>query len=31
VGALVAWRTANAIVTVGVGMIAFWLIRLVAG
>lgn len=29
VGALVAWRTANAMVTVGLGMVAFWLIRLV--
>jgi branched-subunit amino acid transport protein len=31
VGALVAWRTENAIVTVVIGMIAFWLIRLVVG
>ncbi|NBU65561.1 MAG: AzlD domain-containing protein, partial [Chloroflexia bacterium] len=28
---LVAWRTENAIVTVAIGMIAFWLIRLVVG
>jgi branched-subunit amino acid transport protein len=27
----VAWRTENAIVTVGLGMVAFWLIRLVVG
>jgi branched-subunit amino acid transport protein len=31
IGALVAWRTSNAIATVVVGMLAFWGIRLVMG
>ncbi|MCE2852246.1 MAG: AzlD domain-containing protein [Roseiflexaceae bacterium] len=31
IGALVAWRTSNAIVTVVVGMLAFWGIRAVLG
>jgi branched-subunit amino acid transport protein len=28
VGALVAWRTGNVLLTIGVGLAAFWLLRL---
>ena len=31
IGALVAWRTSNAIITVVCGMVSFWLIRMVMG
>lgn len=30
IGAVVAWRTSNAILTVVIGMVAFWLIRAVS-
>ncbi len=31
IGALVAWRTSNAILTVVCGMVSFWVIRMVMG
>jgi branched-subunit amino acid transport protein len=31
IGALVAWRTSNALLTVLCGMVSFWLIRMVMG